>query len=330
MRRSLVRTHPGGYIATDGGVAAEGALFGKRRGTWCAVSPSQPCEPNGESLLLVSLPDGTDRTAYRTRLTCADPALGCEFHDPAHGWFKPVTPTRLMDTRCGLGVRQGKVGPGGVVTLQVTGGAGIPTTGVTAVVLNITATAPTSGSFVSVHPDGTTRTSASNLNFTAGQTIPNLVVVPVVNGKVNFYNRAGSVDLLADVAGYFTKRVTGATYKPLSPTRLMDTRSGLGVAQGKVGPGGTVTLPVEGIAGVPAAGVRAVVLNVTATAPTAGGFVSVHPDGTTRTSASNLNFTAGQTIPNLVVVPVVNGKVSFYNKAGSVDLLADVAGYYTS
>ncbi|MBT2539283.1 N-acetylmuramoyl-L-alanine amidase [Streptomyces sp. ISL-44] len=57
--------------------------------------------------------------------------------------------------------------------------------------------------------------------------------------------------------------------------------------------------------------------------------MSVHPNGTTRTSASNLNFTAGLTIPNLVVVPVVNGKVSFYNNAGSVDLIADVAGYYT-
>jgi hypothetical protein len=38
---------------------------------------------------------------------------------------------------------------------------------------------------------------------------------------------------------------------------------------------------------------------------------------------------AKQTRPNLVVVPVVNGKVAFYNNAGSVDLVADVAGYYT-
>jgi hypothetical protein len=56
--------------------------------------------------------------------------------------------------------------------------------------------------------------------------------------------------------------------------------------------------------------------------------VSVYPAGTTRTSASNLNLVAQQTAPNLVVVPVVNGKVSFYNNAGSVDLIADIAGYY--
>ncbi|MGW7431425.1 FlgD immunoglobulin-like domain containing protein, partial [Streptomyces sp. NPDC054861] len=115
------------------------------------------------------------------------------------------------------------------------------------------------------------------------------------------------------------------TYKPVTPTRLMDTRSGLGVPKAKVGPAGTVTLRVAGVGGVPATGVTAVVLNVTATGPTSAGFVSVYPSGTQRTSASNLNFTAGQTVPNLVVVPVVDGKVSFYNHAGSVDLLADVA-----
>ncbi|MFF3863987.1 hypothetical protein [Streptomyces sp. NPDC002209] len=244
--------------------------------------------------------------------------------------YKPITPTRLMDTRSGLGVPKAKVGQGGTATLQVTGAAGLPASGVTAVVLNVTATDPTDASYVSVHPDGTTRTSASNLNVTAGQTIPNLVIVPVVNGKVSFYNNAGSVDLIADIAGYYTTDGTGSTYKPITPTRLMDTRSGLGVPKAKVGQGGTATLQVTGTAGIPAAGVTAVVLNVTATDPTTGSYVSVYPNGTTRTSASNLNFTAGQTIPNLVIVPVVNGKVSFYNNAGSVDLIADIAGYYTS
>ncbi|MFE7960764.1 hypothetical protein, partial [Streptomyces sp. NPDC057413] len=87
------------------------------------------------------------------------------------GSYVPVTPTRLMDTRSGIGVAAGKVGPGGTVTLQVTGREGIPATGVSAVVLNVTATGPTASSFVSVHPNGTPRTSASNLNFTAGRTI---------------------------------------------------------------------------------------------------------------------------------------------------------------
>ncbi|MDJ0347407.1 hypothetical protein QMK19_40485 [Streptomyces sp. H10-C2] len=67
-------------------------------------------------------------------------------------------------------------------------------------------------------------------------------------------------------------------------------------------------------------------LNVTAVTPSAAGFVTVYPDGQPRPDVSNLNFAAQQTIPNLVVVPVVNGKVDFYNRAGSVNLLADLTG----
>jgi len=70
---------------------------------------------------------------------------------------------------------------------------------------------------------------------------------------------------------------------------------------------------------------------VTATGPTSNSYVTVYPDGGTRPVASNLNFTAGETIPNLVVVPVgADGKVDFYNTAGSVNLVADLAGYYVS
>lgn len=124
---------------------------------------------------------------------------------PAPKTFVPVTPQRVMDTRSGLGVPKAKVGAKGVVTLEVTGANGVPAAGVGAVVLNVTATAPTALSYVSVYPDGTTRTSASNLNVVEGLTVPNLVIVPVVNGKVSFYNNAGSVDLVADITGYFRK-----------------------------------------------------------------------------------------------------------------------------
>ncbi|MEV7275628.1 hypothetical protein [Streptomyces sp. NPDC093111] len=285
---------------------------------------------------LVVVPVVNGKVSFYNRAGSTDllaDVAGYYVTDGTGGTYEPVTPTRLMDTRSGLGVRKGKVGPGhgGMVLLQVTGRGGVPATGVSAVVLNVTATAGTSGSFVSVLPRGSLPDSTSNLNFSAGQTLPNLVVTKVgADGKVVFYNHLGSVDLLADVAGYYTTGPSGSAYHPMTPNRLMDTRSGLGAPKAKVGAGRTVTLQVAGTHGIPATGVTAVVVNVTAVAPTAAGFVSVFPDGTARTSASNLNFTAGTTIPNLVVVPVVNGKVSFYNHAGSVDLLADVAGYYVS
>jgi hypothetical protein len=243
--------------------------------------------------------------------------------------FVPLGPVRVLDTRNGTGGYSSPVGPGGTIILQVTGIDGVPASGVTAVVLNVTATDTTASSYVTVYPAGV-RPTASNLNFTTGETIPNLVVVPVNgDGQVAFYNNAGSVDLVADLAGYYTTSGTGSAFVALGPVRVLDTRNGTGGYSSPVGPGGMISLQVEGVNGVPASGVTAVVLNVTATEPTASSYVTVYPDGVTRPVASNLNFTAGETIPNLVVVPVgADGKIDFYNHSGSVDLVADLAGYF--
>ncbi|AUG78739.1 hypothetical protein CFP65_3969 [Kitasatospora sp. MMS16-BH015] len=244
--------------------------------------------------------------------------------------FEPLTPARLLDTRNGTGVARGKVGPGGTVALQVAGRGGVPATGVSAVVLNVTATNPTAPGYVTVYPHGKARPTASNLNFTAGKTVPNQVTVPVVDGKVNLYNAFGTTDLVADVNGYYTPGDSGGRFTGLdNPARLLDTRNGTGVARGKVGPGGTVALQVAGRGAVPATGVSAVILNVTVTNPTAAGYVTVYPYGASRPLASNLNFTTRQTVPNQVTVPVVDGKIDLYNAFGTTDLVADVSGYYS-
>jgi hypothetical protein len=243
--------------------------------------------------------------------------------------YNPVTPVRILDTRNGTGGYTAPVGPGKTISLQVTGVHGVPSTGVTAVVLNVTATGPTASSFVTVYADGQARPITSNLDFARGQTIPNLVVVPVgADGRVDFYNDAGNVNLLADLAGYYTTS-GGSWLDTTGPVRILDTRNGTGGYSAPVGPGKTISLQVTGVHGVPSTGVTAVVLNVTATGPTASSFVTVYADGQARPITSNLDFTAGQTIPNLVVVPVgANGKINFYNSAGNVNLLADLAGYF--
>ena len=88
----------------------------------------------------------------------------------------------------------------------------------------------------------------SNLNATAGQVLPNLVTVKVDSaGVVNLFNSAGSVDLVADVTGYYSTTAPD-TYSPLDPTRVLDTRSGLGAPAAPVGAGGTIDLQVTGVA----------------------------------------------------------------------------------
>ncbi|MFD9126429.1 right-handed parallel beta-helix repeat-containing protein [Kitasatospora sp. NPDC059571] len=129
-----------------------------------------------------------------------------------------------------------------------------------------------------------------------------------------------------------TLKVTtaGSDYTPYGPTRLLDTRSGLGAAKQKVGSYGTVRLKVGGNGGIPA-NASAVVLNLTATNPTQNGFLTAYPEGDQRPFTSNVNYTAGQTVPNQVVVPVGDGGyVDVYSgSAGTVDVIADVAGYFT-
>ncbi len=244
--------------------------------------------------------------------------------------FDSIAPVRVLDTRNGTGGYSAPVGPGGTISLQVAGVDDVPATGVTAVVLNVTATDPTDSSFITAYPDGSTLPTASNLNFTAGETIPNLVVVPVgAAGAVDFFNHTGSVNLVADLEGYYYS--AGSQYTPLGPVRVLDTRNGTGGYSAPVGPGGTISLQVAGMTGVPATGVTAVVLNVTATDPTDSSFITAYPDGQPLPGTSNLNFTAGETIPNLVTVPVgADGKVDLYNHTGSVNLVADLEGYYTT
>ncbi len=169
------------------------------------------------------------------------------------GTFTPVGPARIMDTRNGTGVAKGAVGADKTVSLQVEGKGGVPDSGVTGIVMNVTAVGPTATGHVIVYPDGAPRPGTSSLNFPAGRTIANLVVIPVSDGKADFYNSAGSVNLLADVTGYFTSSDTGSRFNPVGPERLMDTRDGTGGVTGPVGAGQTVSLPVTGGAsGIPA------------------------------------------------------------------------------
>ncbi len=254
----------------------------------------------------------------------------------AAGTFTSLPPSRVLDTRTGTGAPKARLAPHGTVTLRVTGTGGVPTTGVAAVVLNLTVTDPTAGGHITAHPAGTTPPTASNLNFTPRQTIANLAVVKVgTGGRITLHNNAaGTTHLIADVAGYYLSGAATAagTFTSLPPSRVLDTRTGTGAPKARLAPHGTVTLRVTGTGGVPTTGVAAVVLNLTVTDPTAGGHITAHPAGTTPPTASNLNFTPRQTIANLAVVKVgTGGRITLHNNAaGTTHLIADVAGYYLS
>ncbi|MDH6137409.1 hypothetical protein P3T37_006841, partial [Kitasatospora sp. MAA4] len=278
-------------------------------------------------------PVSAPKAVTAPKAATAKPHLALPEQQDLSGAFVPAGPTRLLDTRDGTGTH-GVAKPVGrnPLLLDVSQVTGNPSITPTAVVLNVTVTNPTSDGFLTVYPYGGTVPGTSNLNFTGGQTVANLVTVPVgTNGLIGIANFAGTADVVADLAGYYTLDKAAATYVADGPTRVLDTRDGTGTG-GKaaaIGTGKSIGLQVAGIAGVPATGVTAVTLNVTATNTSSQGFLTVYPDGKDVPTASNLNFLAGQTVPNLVTVPVgADGKVDFYNFAGTTDVVADLAGYY--
>ena len=117
-------------------------------------------------------------------------------------------------------------------------------------------------------------------------------------------------------------------FTSVSPARAWDSRFGPGPT-GRVGAGQTREITVTGVGGVPATGVAAVVLNVTAVFPSAATFVTTWPTGETKPMASSLNVPSGDVRGNLVIAKVgAGGKVSFNNFAGNVHLVADIAGWY--
>ena len=157
----------------------------------------------------------------------------------------------------------------------------------------------------------------------------------------------------ATLGGFAVVRATSgsssaSSFVPVAPVRVLDTRSDLGLVAVTDGVAGTLkvtgSIPTATSAGVVnavvvPAGATAVVLNVTAVNPTAGGYVSLRPgDATGAPTVSTLNVTAGGTFPNgaTITVPTTGphaGEIQVwyeaeYTTVGSTELLIDIAGYY--
>jgi glucose/arabinose dehydrogenase len=246
--------------------------------------------------------------------------------------FSALQPTRLLDTRAGTGVAAGKLAAGAAISLTVTGGT-VPADA-KAVVLNLTATLADAAGFVTAWPTGQPQPPTSSLNLsTAGETAANAVVVPVgQGGQVNLFTFAGT-HLVADVTGYFTEAgssTNGRFHATTGPTRLLDSRTGLGGKTGAFTAGQSFDLQVGGKGGVPD-DASAVALTVTYTGPTAPGYLAVWPTGQAQPLASTTNPNGvGDIRSNLAMIPLgTNGKVSIFSFAPT-DVVVDVVGYFST
>ncbi len=240
------------------------------------------------------------------------------------GGFVAAGPTRVLDTRYGVGAPASRVGPGGSVLVTM---PNVPA-GATGVVFNLTATNMSSPTFVAACPAAQAVSECartSMVNASPGVNIANQVTVPIAaDGKVRLYNDSGDVDLVADLAGYLTGGFVAA-----GPTRVLDTRYGTGAPAARVGARGWVTVSMPNVP----AGATGVVFNLTATNMSGPTFVSACPAAQAVSECartSMVNASPGVNIANQVTVPIAaDGKVRLYNDSGGVDLVADLAGYFT-
>lgn len=239
--------------------------------------------------------------------------------------FEPVLPFRIADTRDGTGgVGSLPLEAGDVLEIDPRGVAGVPTTGVGAVALNVTAADPDDDGYLTVYPCSDDAPNASNVNYRAGQIAePNAVIVGLASDTGTFcITTFATTDVIVDITGWFQ---ADAGFAAATPVRIADTRDGTGVAEEPLAPGEVLTVAVTDDLSLGAAA-----LNVTAANTTAAGYLTVYPCTPTVPYASSVNYEAGQDgTPNAVISALdEDGQVCITTSA-TVDVIVDLAGAFT-
>lgn len=267
-----------------------------------------------------------DGDACITTSSLTDLVVDVAGYVPAGSPVVPLArPERFLDTREGVGAPRARVTAGQVLPVAIAGARGVPANAGTAV-LNATVVNPSGPGFLTVFPCGGPIPATSTVNVVGGDVVPNLTVAGVgAGGAVCFFSTV-TADLVADVAAYVPGGAPGVATLA-SPQRIVDTRIGLG------GPASPVSdsvraVQVGGVAGVPAAA-SAVLVNLTATEGTGGGFAAAFPCGVGVPLVSNLNFARDQNVANAALVKLAPDGTMCLRANLPVHLVVDVTGYIT-
>jgi hypothetical protein len=218
-----------------------------------------------------------------------------------------------------------RVTAGADIDMVVTGTAGVPSSGVAAVALNVTAVSPSVATWIAASPAGATFPVTSSLYVPARSIRAGLIVVPIGSGgRIRLRTGSGNTDLLVDVVGYHPAS-GGARYHPVAPTRLFDTRNESSAVIGGTGR----VVGVSGRAGVPTSGVRAVAVNVTTMGASSGGHVAMTPGTSTgKPTTPSVFFTSGAPVSNRALVPVsADGSIRAYASV-TTHVVIDVVGWF--
>ncbi len=246
--------------------------------------------------------------------------------------FFPLTPCRIVDTRGGDG---GLLPAGQTRSYTIPPSCSVPSNA-QAYSFNVTVLPSAGGlDYLTVWPEGETMPVVSTLNAgTSDPAVANAVIVPAGSSNgTSFYPHNNSTNLLLDVNGYFAP--ANSASNPLSlftltPCRLLDTRSGIGLFNGTIPVG-----IVGGPCGVPGASPEGFVLNATVVPGTPpAGYLTLWPEGETQPVVSTLNAYDGAITSNMAIVPAGSGNDSINafadnsNPAATTQLILDISSYF--
>ncbi|MEY2583825.1 MAG: hypothetical protein QOE09_3674 [Ilumatobacteraceae bacterium] len=218
---------------------------------------------------------------------------------PAALLFHPLVPTRIYDSRLAGGIWW--VGETRAITVPPNAAA---------VAMNVTVTDPVNAGFVTVFPCQATLPVVSNINYVADQVVANLVQIGAADGQVCVHSSTRA-HIVIDLQGTYGGDEDGLHYQAVAPTRLVDTRSGVGSVFGRVAMDSRTTpllpsnAPVATTAVPPA--VKALMLSMIAVYPRSTGWAQIgpclEPAYTTPYKSSTLNFLAGDIVANQSITP---------------------------
>ncbi|MFF0097175.1 LamG-like jellyroll fold domain-containing protein [Streptomyces canus] len=257
---------------------------------------------------------------------------------PGDQTYTPLSSAvRALDTRSSIAdtnlTSTGTVAVGTNFTLQITGQNGIPSTA-TAVAVNLAAANAAGTGFLQAYATGYAPTADTSLSFNSGgNTIASLSGdVPIgTSGTITISVHGNATAVLADISGYYTTTTTGQKFHTLNPTRLVDTRSGIGGTKSAVATDSTYTLTTATTQQVTMATTPTLAAMLTVTNTAAGGYATAYPTSVGKPATSNINWGTGDTLANLTLTPTdPNGQISIYNySSDKTDIVVDCSGYYT-
>lgn len=227
--------------------------------------------------------------------------------------FVPVRPTRIL--------RATRVGADGARGLAIASARGVPRDAA-AVLLGVSVSGTRAGGYLTVYRQGSGSPGIRFADWAAGQRVTSLVTVPLAAAKVVLRNASkGSATFTADLLGYYERGTTGSLYLPLPADRLLVVT---------IAPGHAAKVRVSGRDGLPANGVTAAAMNLTASGASRGGTVTGWADGTARPGTTSLSYNDGIAAATAALVPVgTDGSIDLYNAGASpVTVAIDLLGAF--